>query len=151
MLRAQINQSLKDAMKAKDAKGVSTLRLISAAIKDRDIAARSDGNMDGVTDDEILQLMQKMIKQRHESIKMYEEAGRLELAEQEQAEITMIESFLPKQLDEDEIQTVVDQVIGELGASSVKDMGRLMNALRERYAGQMDFGRASAIAKARFT
>lgn len=149
MLRTQLSQSLKDAMRAKDTPAVSTIRLILAAVKDRDIAARADGNSDGVSDDEVLQLLQKMIKQRQESIKMYEEGGRLELAAQEQSEIAIINRFLPQQLSEAEVAAEVDKVIGEIGASSVKDMGRLMGELRGRYAGQMDFGKASGIAKAR--
>jgi uncharacterized protein YqeY len=149
MLRPLVSQQLKDAMRAKDERAVSTLRLISAAIKDRDIAARSDGITDGVSDDEILQLLQKMIKQRQESIKMYEEGGRLELAQQEREEIEIIERFLPKQLSDDEITAAVDKTINDLGAGSMKDMGPLMAALRERYAGVMDFGKASATAKAR--
>ena len=141
MLRNQVSQNLKDAMRAKDPHAVSTLRLITAAIKDRDIAARSDGITDGVSDDEIMQLMQKMIKQRQESIRMYEEGGR--------DEIEIIEGFLPQQLSDDEVKSAVDGVIAEIGASSMKDMGPLMAALRERYAGVMDFGRASAVAKSR--
>lgn len=149
MLRTQLSQSLKDAMRAKDASVVSTVRLILAALKDRDIAARGDGNADGVGEEEILQLLQKMIKQRQESIKMYEEGGRVELAAQEQLEIDIINRFLPQQLSDGEIEAEVGKVIGEIGASSVKDMGRLMGELRGRYAGQMDFGKASGIAKAR--
>ena len=149
MLRPQLSQSLKDAMRAKDTQAVSTVRLILAALKDRDIAARADGNSDGVSDDEILQLLQKMIKQRHESIKMYEEGGRVELAAQEQSEIEIINRFLPQQLSDAEVAAEVEKVISEIGASSVKDMGRLMGELRGRYAGQMDFGKASGIAKAR--
>jgi uncharacterized protein YqeY len=137
-------------MRAKDKRGLSTIRLIMAAIKDRDIAVRSEGNQDGVSDAEILQLMQKMIKQRHESIKMYQEAGRLDLAQQEQDEIGVIEGFMPLQLSEDEIAVEVDKVMAEIGATTVKDMGRLMTVLRERYAGKMDFGRASGVAKSRF-
>lgn len=149
MLRPQVSEQLKDAMRAKDERAVSTLRLISAAIKDRDIAARSDGITDGVSDDEILQLLQKMIRQRQESIKMYEEGGRLELAQQEREEIEIIERFLPQQLSKEEITATVDQVIAETGASGMKDMGPLMAALRKRYAGVMDFGKASAVAKQR--
>jgi uncharacterized protein YqeY len=149
MLRTELSQSLKDAMRAKDVPAVSTVRLILAALKDRDIAARGDGNADGVSDEEILQLLQKMIKQRQESIKMYEEGGRVELAAQEQSEIEIINRFLPQQLSDAEIEAEVEKVIGEIGAASVKDMGRLMGELRERYAGQMDFGKASGIAKAR--
>ena len=128
MLRNQVSQNLKDAMRAKDPHAVSTLRLITAAIKDRDIAARSDGITDGVSDDEIMQLMQKMIKQRQESIRMYEEGGRLELAQQERDEIEIIEGFLPQQLSDDEVKSAVDGVIAEIGASSMKDMGPLMAA-----------------------
>ena len=110
----------------------------------------ADGNSEGLPDEEILQLLQKMIKQRHESIKLYEEAGRVELAAREQGEIDVINRFLPKQLSDEEIAAEVSKVITEIGASSVKDMGRLMSALRERYVGQMDFGKASAAAKAHF-
>ncbi|MGY9056237.1 MAG: GatB/YqeY domain-containing protein [Alphaproteobacteria bacterium] len=150
MLRSELSQAVKDAMRAKDKRGLSTIRLIMAAIKDRDIAVRSEGNQEGVSDAEVLQLMQKMIKQRHESIKMYQEAGRLELAQQEQDEIGVIEGFMPLQLSEDEIAVEVDKVMAEIGATTVKDMGRLMTVLRERYAGKMDFGRASGVAKSRF-
>ena len=149
MLRPQLSQALKDAMRAKDERAISTVRLILAALKDRDIAARGDGNTDGVSDEEILQLLQKMIKQRQESIKMYEEGGRVELAAQEQGEIDIINRFLPQQFTVEEIAEAVDRTIAETGASSVKDMGRLMSELRGRYAGQMDFGKASGIAKAR--
>lgn len=149
MIREQIKSVLKEAMIAKNSHKVSTLRLIMAAIKDRDIAARVKDNPDGIKDDEILSLMQSMVKQRRDSITMYENGGRLELAEQEASEIKIIEDFLPKQMSEDEIATVVDSLITELGATSLKDMGSTMAALRERFAGQMDFGKASAIIKAR--
>lgn len=149
MIREQIKSVLKEAMIAKNSHKVSTLRLIMAAIKDRDIAARVKDNPDGIKDDEILSLMQSMVKQRRDSITMYENGGRLELAEQEASEIKIIEDFLPKQMSEDEIATVVDNLITELGATSLKDMGSTMAALRERFAGQMDFGKASAIIKAR--
>lgn len=148
MLRQQINDALKDAMKRKDETAISTLRLIVAAVKDRDIAARSKGNTDGITDDELLGLFQTMVKQRRESIGLYEQGGRLDLAEQEAAEIAVIQRFLPRQLDEGETRAAVAEVIDELGATGIKDMGRIMAALRERYAGQMDFGRASGIVKA---
>ena len=149
MLRPELNKALKDAMRAKDGRGVSTIRLVLAALKDRDIAARGDGHTDGICDDEILQMLQKMIKQRQESIKMYEEGGRVELAAHEQEEIDIINRFLPQQLSVPQIESEVDKVIAEIGAASVKDMGRLMGELRDRYAGQMDFGKASGIAKAR--
>ena len=149
MLRSLVSQQLKDAMRSKDKRAVSTLRLIMAAIKDRDIAVRVDGITEGVDNSDILQLLQKMIKQRQESIRMYEEGGRLELAQQERDEIGIIEGFLPKQLDDDEVAAAVDAVIAELSAASMKDMGPLMTALRERYAGVIDFAKASAVAKAR--
>jgi len=149
MLRSLVSQQLKDAMRAKDQRAVSTLRLIMAAIKDRDIAVRTDGITEGVDDSDILKLLQKMIKQRQESIRMYEEGGRLELAQQEREEVDIIEGFLPKQLNDDEVAAAVDAVVAELNAASMKDMGQLMTALRERYAGVMDFAKASAVAKAR--
>jgi hypothetical protein len=148
MLRQQINDALKDAMRRKDETAVSTLRLIIAAVKDRDIAARSKGNTDGISDDELLGLFQTMVKQRRESIALYEQGGRLDLAEQEAAEIEVIQRFLPRQLDEGETRAAVAAVIDELGATGIKDMGRIMAALRDRYAGRMDFGRASGMVKA---
>lgn len=149
MLREQIKSALKEAMVAKDTHTVSTLRLIMAALKDRDIAARTQDKPDGIGEDEILALLQSMVKQRRDSIKMYENGGRLELAEQEAAEIKVIEGFLPQQMSEDEMGSAIDEVIAELGASSLKDMGPTMKLIRDKYAGQMDFGKASAIIKAR--
>ncbi len=148
MLREQFTASLKEAMKNKEARATGTLRLIIAAMKDRDIALRGKGNTDGVDEQEILQMLQTMIKQRRESIEHYENGGRLELAEQEREEITIIERFLPAQLDGDDLDAAVKGTIEELGATTIKDMGRTMTALRERYAGQMDFGKASALVKA---
>ena len=147
MLREQLSDSLKDAMRAKEKRKTSTLRLILAAIKDRDIAAREHGNVDGVSDDDVLQILSKMVKQRNESISTYEEAGRLELAEQEREEIVIIETFLPRQMREDEIEEAVKGMVDEIGAQSLKDMGKVMGALKEKYAGHMDFGRASSMAK----
>lgn len=147
MLRPQLNDRLKTAMLAKDARVVSTVRLILAALKDRDIAARSRGVMDGITDDEILSMLQSMIKQRRESISLYEQGGRLELAQQEQDEIVIIETFLPKQMTEAEVTEAVRAVIAEVGAAGIKDMGRVMAALKERFAGTMDFTKASALTK----
>ena len=147
MLRVRLNDALKDAMKAKEACAVSTLRLILAALKDRDIAGRSKGKADGIGEEEILDLLQKMVRQRRDSIEMYEKAERQDLVDKEAAEIEVIERFLPKQLNEAEIRGVVGEVIGELEASSIKDMGRVMGALKERFAGRMDFGRASALVK----
>ncbi|MCA8869855.1 MAG: GatB/YqeY domain-containing protein [Rhodobacteraceae bacterium] len=146
-MRERITNELKDAMRAKDAPRLSTIRLIQAAIKDRDIAARTDGVDQGVPDDEILAILAKMIKQRHESAKTYEEAGRLELAEKERAEILVIEEFLPRQLADDEVEAAVREVVAKTGAHSIRDMGRVMAALKERYAGQMDFGKAGSAVK----
>lgn len=147
MLRERLNDELKAAMKAKEQHRVSTLRLILAAIKDRDVAARGEGHPEGISDDEILQLLAKMIRQRRESIKLYEEGGRVDLAEREAAEIVVIEGFLPRQLDDAEVEKAVREAIGEVGATGLKDMGRTMAVLKERYAGQMDFGKASALVK----
>ncbi len=147
-MRKRLNDAMKDAMRAKDAPRLSTLRLINAAIKDRDIAARSEDNPDGVSDAEILSILAKMIKQRQESAKTYEEAGRIELGEREREEIRVIEEFLPKQLSEEEVQAAIREVIAEVGAESIRDMGKVMGALKARYNGQMDFGKAGAAIKA---
>lgn len=145
-MRQEINQALKDAMKERDKIRTATLRLITAAIKDRDIAARSE-DRDGVSDDEILQILQKMVKQRRESSKTYEEAGRQELANQELAEIDVIEGFLPQQMSDEEVAAAAKAVVEEIGAEGLKDMGRTMGALKERYAGVMDFGKANKVVK----
>ncbi len=147
MFRTRLNEALKDAMKARDQGAVSTLRLIMAALKDRDIAARTKGKSDSIGDDEILELLQKMVRQRQDSIEMYQKGGRQDLVDKESAEIEVIERFLPQQLDDAEIREAVEQVIGELEANSIKDMGRVMTELKTRYAGRMDFGRASGLAK----
>ncbi len=148
MLRAELEGALKSAMKARDDKvRVSTLRLIMAAIKDRDIAARSEDRCDGVSDDEILAILTKMVKQREESAATYDKGGRPELAEQERAEIEVIRGFMPKQMSEEETEAAVKAVIADLDAKGLKDMGRGMAALKERHAGAMDFGRAGAIMK----
>ena len=146
-LRALFSDGLKDAMRQKDQRRISTLRLIMAAIKDRDIAARSEDRMDGVTDDEILQILQKMIKQRNESMQQYEAGGRIDLLEQEREERAIIEAYLPKQLSVDEVKAAAKTVIADLGAAGLKDMGRTMNELKVRYAGKMDFAKASAVVK----
>ena len=146
-MRDNFNEALKSALKAKDKIRVSTLRLILAAIKDRDIAARTGDRTQGVPDEEILQILAKMIKQRRESSKTYEEAGRLDLAEQENKEIEVIEDFMPRQLCLEEIEKACNSVVGEVGASGLKDMGKCMGALKNRYGGQMDFGKASGIVK----
>jgi hypothetical protein len=148
MLRTRIDEALKSAMKARDNKlRVATLRLITAAIKDRDIAARAEDRCNGVTDDEILAILTKMVKQRDESAAVYEKGCRLDLAEQERSEIEVIKEFLPRQLSEAEISEAITSVISELGASGLKDMGKCMGALKERYPGAMDFGRAGAMVK----
>lgn len=147
MLRPQFTEKLKEAMHAKDETAVSTLRLIIAALKDRDIAARSKGNKDGISEDEIMSMLQSMIKQRHESVKMYERGGRDDLKEREAAEIRIIEGFLPKQLDETEMKAVIDGVMADVGASGIKDMGKVMGVLKDKYAGQMDFAKASGLVK----
>lgn len=149
MLREEINRSLKDAMKAKNQCAVSTLRLILAAIKDRDIAARPDGNNDGIGDDEVMRVLQTMVKQRQESMKLYDQGGRKDLAYQEAAEVEIIRSFLPEPMTEEEMEAAIDAAVEELGAVSIKDMGRTMAHLREAYAGRMDFARAGALLKQR--
>ena len=148
-LRVKITEGIKTAMREKDAVRLSTLRLINAAVKDQDIAARATGNQDGVDDGEVLAILAKMVKQRHESARVYEEGGRLELAEQERAEIAVIEEYLPRQLTEDEVAAAVDHAITELGADSIRDMGRVMGALKGKYAGQMDFGTVGPMVKQR--
>ncbi|KJS38428.1 MAG: glutamyl-tRNA amidotransferase [Rhodospirillaceae bacterium BRH_c57] len=148
MLRTRLNEALKEAMRAREQRAIGTVRLILAALKDRDIAARSRGVADGIPDDEIHQMLQSMIKQRRESIAMYEQGGRLELAEQEAEEITIIERFLPKQMGDAEVEAAVRDTIRDLEAANLKDMGRVMTALRERFAGRMDFGKASLAVKA---
>jgi len=146
-MRDRLKNNLKDAMRAKDAARLSTLRLISAAIKDKDIAARVEGRNDGVSDADILAILSKMIKQRQDSVTAYEEAGRLELAEKESAEITVIQEFLPRQLTEAEVTAAIEKIIAKVGATSIRDMGRVMGALKAKYGGQMDFGKAGAAIK----
>lgn len=148
-MRTELNQALKDSLKAKDQRKVATLRLILAAIKDRDIAARSEDRCDGISDEEITQILAKMSKQRDESLRLYEEAGRLDLAEQEREEKEIILSYLPRQMSTEEIKGICDKVVTELGADCLKDMGKCMGAIKERYAGQMDFSKASAIVRER--
>jgi uncharacterized protein len=148
MLRARLTEALKTAMKAKDECAVSTVRLILARLKERDIEARPRGNPSGISDAEMVAMMQGMIKQRHESIELYEKGGRPELAQKERDEIAVIESFMPRRLSEEEMGQAIRQVIGEVGASGMKDMGRVMAKLRERYAGTMDFAKASGVVKA---
>ena len=146
-LRAQLNDAMKEAMKSKDAKRLATVRLVLAALKDRDIAARSETSRELLGDDEILGLMAKMIKQREESAAAYDAGKRPELAAGEREEIVIIRSFMPAQMDEAGVKAAAQSVIAELGASSIKDMGKVMAAMKERYAGQMDFARASSVVK----
>ncbi|AWB49012.1 glutamyl-tRNA amidotransferase [Gemmobacter aquarius] len=139
-MRERLQEALKDAMRAKAVDRLSTLRLINAAIKDRDIANRGDGGDGVVSDGDILAIMGKMVKQRQESARAYEEGGRLELAEKELAEIGVIEEFLPRQLDAAEVEAALVAAIAETGAASIRDMGRVMAVLKGKYTGQMDFG-----------
>ncbi len=150
-LRQTLTDAMKDAMKAKDAKRLATVRMMLAALKDRDIAARSETSRDLIGDDDILTLLAKMVKQREESAAVYVQGGRPELAQNEQDEIAIIRSFMPKQMDEAEAKATIAAVVAELGATSVKDMGKVMAALKERFAGQMDFGRASGQVKEALT
>ena len=147
-MRKNIAAAMKQALKNKDQVGLSTMRLIMAALKDRDIAARGNGNPDGISDDDILGLLQTMIKQRNESAKMYREGDRPELAEAEEAEIAIINGFLPAQLSSEEMQAAIAGAIDRAEATSVKDMGQVMGFLKSNYAGQMDFSAASQAVKA---
>ncbi|MEO1240481.1 MAG: GatB/YqeY domain-containing protein [Pseudomonadota bacterium] len=152
MLKEQINDALKSAMKAKDEKlRVATLRLINAAIKDRDIAARGEDRCEGATEEEILAILTKMVKQREESAAAFEKGCRPELAEQERSEIEVIREFLPRQLSANEIELAVNEVIKEYDASGLKDMGKCMGALKERFNGAMDFGKAGKLMKESLT
>ncbi len=150
-MRTRISEALKQAMKDKAADRLSTLRLINAAIKDKDIAARATGNDDGVTDAEVLAILGKMAKQRMESARAYEEGGRLDLAEREREEITVIEEFLPRQLSEAETTAAVEASIAEVGASSIRDMGKVIGLLKSKYTGQMDFGAVGPMVKDRLS
>jgi hypothetical protein len=146
-LRDQLNDAVKHAMKARDQKRLGCLRLVQAALKDRDIANRTEDSREGISDDEILSLLAKLIKQREDSIALYEKGGRPELAAAERDEIAIIREYLPKQMDEGEAKAAIATVIAELGAVSMKDMGKVMAALKERFAGKMDFSKASAAVK----
>lgn len=150
-MRTRLNTALKTAMKEKDAARLSTLRLINAAIKDRDIALRGNGEETEVTDDEILAILGKMVKQRQESARAYEEGGRLELAEKELSEVAVIEEFLPRQLSDEEVNAAVDAAITKVGAESIRDMGKVMGELKGKYTGQMDFGRVGPMVKERLS
>ncbi len=147
MLREKLNEAMKDAMRARDAAALSTIRLMLAKLKDVDIAARTESNREGVAYDKILSMLQGMIKQRNESITLYEKGARQDLADKEKAEIVVIERFLPQQMGEAAVQAAVKEAIAASGASSIKDMGGVMAALKAKYAGQMDFAKASAAVK----
>jgi len=148
-MRDRIATALRAAMKAQDAPRLSTLRLINAAIKDRDMAARGEGNDAGVGDGEILSILGRMVKQRHESARAYEEGGRLDLAEKERDEIVVIEEFLPRPLGAGEVEAAITAAIAETGAASIRDMGRVMAVLKSRHAGQMDFAAVGPMVKSR--
>ena len=147
MLRQAFTDRLKQSMKAREARMVSTIRLMLAELKERDIAARGRGNVEGLSDAEIQRMLQAMIKQRRESIALYEQGNRVDLAQQEREEIAVIEGFLPNQLDQSQIEAAVAAAVAETGAASVKDMGRVMGVLRERHGGVIDLARAGVIAK----
>ncbi|MBV9152595.1 MAG: GatB/YqeY domain-containing protein [Alphaproteobacteria bacterium] len=147
MLREAFSERLKQAMRAKDTRTLSTVRLILAALKQRDVEARGSGNLEGIPDPEILRVLQGMVKQRRESIALYRQGNRPELAQQEEEEIAIIESFLPKQMSEEEIAAAAKAAIGETSASGMKDMGKVMAVLRERHAGIMDMARAGSVVK----
>jgi uncharacterized protein YqeY len=147
MLRQKVAEALKTAMKEKDALVVSTVRMMMAKLKEQDIEARAKGNTDGIGESEIQQMLQGMIKQRRESIVLYDKGGRPELAEKERGEIAIIERFLPTQLSDEALEAAVKEIIAATGAQGMKDMGRTMTALRERYAGQIDGAKASQVVK----
>jgi len=148
-LRSQINVALKEAMKARDSTRLSTLRLINAAIKDREIALRGKGDEISIGDDDVLHILGKMVRQRRESVRAYEEGGRLELAEREQDEIGVIEAFLPRELNDEEAREAILKAISQTGAESIRDMGKVMGVLKSKYTGRMDFGRIGPMVKDR--
>ncbi len=145
-MRDQFSTALKEAMKAGDKRRVATVRLITAALKDRDIEARGNGK-DAISDEEIMALLQKMVRQRQESLAIYEGAGRADLAEQEREEIAVINTFLPKAMEPEEVRAAIKAIITELGATSIKDMGKVVGALKERFPGKLDFSKASPVVK----
>jgi len=150
-LRDRVNAALKQAMRDRDAPRLATLRLINAAIKDQEIAARSAGGETQLSDDDVLAILGKMTKQRQESVRAYEEAGRIDLAEREEQEVAVIAEFLPRQLSQDEIDAAVEAAIDETGATSIRDMGKIMGVLKAKYTGQMDFGAVGPRIKDRMT
>ncbi|MGE4062876.1 MAG: GatB/YqeY domain-containing protein [Rhodospirillaceae bacterium] len=147
MLRTRLNDALKDSLRAKEERKVGTIRLILAALKLKDIEARPSGNTGGIGEPEILQMMNGMIKQRRESIEMYEKGGRPELAKAEAEEIEIIQSFMPKQMDEAEVAAAVKEAVAASGATTVKDMGKVMAVLKDKYTGKMDFSKVSGVVK----
>ena len=147
-MRSELDENLKEAIKSQEKQRVATLRLINAAIKDRDIAVRSEENTEGVSDDEIILILSNMVKQRKQSIIQYEEGGRIELAEREREEIKIIQEFLPNQLTNEEIQIEISKIIDAEDQLSIKDMGKIMGELKNKFSGRMDFGKASEIVKA---
>ncbi|MBI5132193.1 MAG: GatB/YqeY domain-containing protein [Rhodopseudomonas palustris] len=150
MLRDDINNAVKDAMRAKDERKLSTLRMMNSTIKNADIEARGQGKPP-LSDGDLLGVFQKMIKQRQESVELYDKGGRAELAEQERGEIAVIQAYLPQQMSEDDVKAVIAATISETGAAGIKDMGKVIAALKAKYAGQMDFGKASGLVKAALT
>jgi uncharacterized protein YqeY len=149
MLREQLNEAMKGAMRARDAETLSTIRMALAAIKDKDIAARPSGNATGIGDSEVLSLLQSMVKQRRESIALYKQGGRADLVAKEEAEVTVLEGFLPQQMDAAETDAAIAAAIAETGAASIKDMGKVMGVLKSRHAGQMDFSTVGPLVKAK--
>ena len=147
MIRDDINTALKEAMKARNDRAVSTLRMVNSGLKNADIEARGQGK-DPLGDAELLALLQKMIKQRQESVELYDKGGRAELAAQEREEIAVISAYLPKQMSEDEVKAAISAAVAETGAAGIKDMGKVIAALKAKYAGQMDFAKASGLVKA---
>jgi hypothetical protein len=150
MLRDDINNAVKDAMRAKDERKLSTLRMVNSTIKNADIEARGQGKPP-LSDGDLLGVFQKMIKQRQESVELYEKGGREELAAQERAEILVISTYLPKQMSDDDVKAAIAATIKDTGAAGIKDMGKVIGALKAKYAGQMDFGKASGLVKAALT
>ena len=147
-MRSELDENLKKAIKSQEKQRVATLRLINAAIKDRDIAVRSEENTEGVSDNEIILILSNMVKQRKQSIVQYEEGGRVELAEREREEIKIIQEFLPNQLTDEEIHIEISKLIDAQEQLTIKDMGKIMSELKEKFSGRMDFGKASGIVKA---
>jgi len=151
MLRTRFSEALKENLRAKRSREVGTIRLVLAALKDRDIAVRGGGNTEGISDDEILQMLNSMVKQRRESIELYEKGGREALAQQEKEEIEIIQGFMPKQMDDAEVKEAVMAAIGESEAASIRDMGKVMGLLKGKFTGRMDFSKASSMVKQHLT